>query len=64
MLYMVTAEKIPGDERSRERFLIEATNDSEAWDKASPYRKRLGILTIIVDVRMRPSCNGPNVLRP
>jgi hypothetical protein len=58
MLYMVTAEKIPGDERSRERFLIDATDDREAWHKASADCKRLGAMSIIVDVQMRPSCTG------
>ena len=62
MLYMVTAETIPGDEHSRERFLIEATSDNEAWDKASADCKRLGVLSVIVDLQMRASRDGSNAL--
>ena len=54
MVYTVTAEKIPGDDRSRKRFLVEASNDREAWDKANTDCKRLGAMSSIVDIRMRP----------
>ena len=58
MLYMVTAERIPGDERSRERLFIEAANAGEAWARAGDECKRLGVMSVIVDVRLRPSRTG------
>lgn len=60
MLYMVTAEKLPGDERSRKRFLVEASNDPESWDKACADCKRLGTGSIILDVQMRSSRPSSN----
>ncbi|WP_316168722.1 MULTISPECIES: hypothetical protein [unclassified Bradyrhizobium] len=62
MFYMVTAERISGDERSRERFLVDATNDHKARDKASADSKGLGALSIVVDLRMGPSCTSSNAL--
>jgi len=54
--------KLPGDERSRDRLFIEATDDNEAWAKANADFKRLGAPSIIADLQRRPFCPGPSAL--
>ena len=62
MLYMVAAERISGNEYSPGRFLVDATNDTKAWDQASSDCRRLGALSVVVDRQMRSSCTSSNAL--
>ena len=54
--------QLPGDERSRDRLFIEATDDNDAWAKANADFKRLGAPSIIADLQRRPFCIGPSAL--